>query len=166
MQPSPIAVTAPMVAVSTRSLVTARRYDIAVKWRFFHHLMSGGDERAEAIYRWHIWVRSGSRMVAGVATDIWKMTPDDYVTSARNLLASMTAKGFLTSGAVPVDPHGELLGGAHRVACALALGIDTSPVIRSDRMAWAPPWGEDWFVAAGIDDADLDRLRSDWQSLT
>ena len=155
----------PVVTVSTHSLVTARRYDIAVKWRFFRHLMSGSDGRAETIYRWHIWVRSGARMTAGVATDVWKMTPDDYVTAARSLFASMTAKGFLPSGAVPVDPNGELLVGAHRVACALALGIDTSPVIRPNKYVWAPPWNEDWFVEAGMDDADLNRLRSDWKSL-
>lgn len=165
MQPASVAVTSPVVAVSTRSLVTARRYDLAVKWRLFHHLMSGGDERAETIYRWHIWIRSGSRMAAGVATDVYKITPDDYVTAARDLLASMTAKGFLPAGAVPVDPHGELLGGAHRVACALALGIDTSPVISSDRYAWAPPWGEEWFVAAGMPDDDLERLRRDMNEL-
>ena len=144
------------------SLVTPRRLDLAVKWRFFAHLRHGGDEDAERVYRWHIGERSGHRMQAGIPTDKWKQSTDDYVTSARTLLASMQDMGFLASGAVPVDPNGELLDGSHRVACALAIGVPQISVMRLTRKAWAPPWDLAWFATHGMTRADLVRVLADF----
>jgi hypothetical protein len=150
----------------TKAFVTERRYDLAVKWRLFRHLLHGGDDPdAENLYRWHIEKRSGTRMRAGLATDQWKKTLDDYVASARALFESMREDGFRLSGAVPVDPAGELLDGSHRVACALALGVEMIPAKREARHAWAPPWGYEWFVANGMGYDDLARLCRDFREL-
>lgn len=105
-------------------------------------------------------------MRAGLHTDGWKRTLDDYVGAARGLCRSMAEDGFRSDGAVPIDPAGELLDGAHRVACALALGIDAVPVKREARYAWAPGWGYEWFVAAGMGHDDLERLCRDFKELT
>lgn len=105
-------------------------------------------------------------MRAGLATDGWKRSVDDYVFVARGLLQSIRRHGFLLVEAVPIDPNGELLNGAHRVACALALGIDAVPVKREARYAWAPGWGYEWFVAAGMGHDDLERLCRDFKELT
>ena len=104
-------------------------------------------------------------MKAGLATDKWKLTIDDYVRSCIALLASMTAAGFRNDGAIPVDPDGELLGGAHRLACAIALELDAVVISRQPMYAWAPPWGRDWFVAAGMSRHQLARLDRDWSNL-
>lgn len=138
---------------------------MAVKWRFFRHLRLGGDEDAERVYRWHLFKRSGTRMKAGLATDVWKRGLDDYVTAAQGLLASMKANGFLQKYAVPIDPDGELLNGSHRVACALALGIPSIPVIRQVSYCWAPQWDYDWFLRNGMPARDLERLDEDWREL-
>lgn len=137
-----------------------------MKKRFFSHLHGGGDPDSEHVYRWHIEKRSGARMRAGLSTDRWKTCLDDYVASARGLFESIREDGFQLSGAIPIDPLGELLGGSHRVACALALGIETVPVMHGDRDAWAPAWGYDWFVANGMGHDDLARLCRDWQEMT
>src|SRR5688572_21516981 len=129
----------------TGALVTERRYDLAVKWRLFRHWLEGSDEDSVRVYLWHIAARSGKRLQQGLATDAWKMTLDDYVVSAALLCRSMAYSGFDPSHAVPIDPDGELLGGAHRVACALALGLDVVPVERRENRVWAPAWGIDWF---------------------
>lgn len=105
-------------------------------------------------------------MAAGVPTDVWKVTLEDYISAAGALCASMALRGFLPQGAVPVDPDGELLGGAHRVACALALGIEEIPVERKQNRVWAPPWGEQWFRDHGMPVEDLERLRQDWEALS
>ncbi|MCK9549129.1 hypothetical protein [Aquamicrobium sp.] len=97
--------------------------------------------------------------------DIWKWSVDDYVEAAETLFASMAHNGFLSEYAVPIDPDGELLGGAHRVACALALGIGEIPVVRKPYRAWAPPWGREWFVANGMAKEDLDRVSRDYVDL-
>ncbi len=139
--------------------------DIAVKYRFFVNLLRGGDDGAERVYRWHIEQRSGARMAMGFKTDGWKVDLDDYVNSAKALFDSMLGQGFAKFYAVPIDPEQELLDGSHRVACALALWMDSIPVIISTKRAWAPPWGHDWFVAKNMPQPDLDRLESDWEFL-
>ena len=101
-------------------------------------------------------------MDAGLATDKWKLTLDDYVRSARNLYDSMAKDGFQSSGAIPVDPDGELLDGSHRVACALAQGISLVSVMRLTRKAWAPPWGVSWFVEHGMQHDEIRRITNDW----
>lgn len=91
-----------------------------------------------------------------------KSGTDQYVTDCRNLLISMATKGYDPAYAIPIDPDGELLGGAHRLACALALGIETVPVERKEQKAWAPEWNQETLVMHGIDATDLDRIRADW----
>lgn len=78
----------------------------------------------------------------------------------------MAHRGFLPEGAVPVDPDGELLGGAHRVACALALGIEEIAIERKENRAWAPPWDMQWFIDHGMGEEDLERLRQDWRFMS
>lgn len=104
-------------------------------------------------------------MRAGLATDRWKQSLDDYVKSAETLATSMSMYGFLDEHAVPVDSDHELLDGSHRVACALAQGIETIPVVEHQRRAWAPPWDYEWFVANGMARDDLERVRDDWLQL-
>lgn len=139
-----------------------------MKWRFFRSLHNGGTpdhEAAKALYIWHIVERSGQRMDAGLATDGWKLSVEDYVASASNLHASMCRHGFLDEFAVPVDPDGELLAGSHRVACALALGIDEIPVRQERNRVWAPAWGYPWFVGHKCPVGGLTRILFDYAEM-
>lgn len=138
-------------------LVTPRRYDLAVKWRYFRYLITGEDEDSERVYIWHIAQRRMSGFV-----DAEKQNWDDFYEGVRNLLVSMINNGFDPKHAIPIDPDGELLGGAHRVACALALG-ESVHVRPMHHRAWAPSWGRDWFVEHGMESADLARLDADWK---
>ena len=140
--------------------------DLAVKWRFFRHLLSGSDPDAVRVYKWHILKRSGKRMQAGLATDVYKGTIDDYIVSAAATLGSMNRYGFKPEYALVTDPNGEILTGAHRLAAALALEIKSIPVEKSDRRVWAPPWNYDWFVRAGMNASDLTRLSKDFQEIS
>ena len=125
--------------------------DLAVKARYFRHLIGGDDPDAEDIYFWHIEKRSGQRMAAGLRTDQWKACLEDYRASSAALLASMQEAGFDPSQAIPIDGNRELMGGAHRLACAIALDLDKVPVIQyTDRFAWPPAWDLQWFADAGM----------------
>lgn len=104
-------------------------------------------------------------MKAGVATDQWKRTLDDYVNAAQAMFCDMAINGFRAECSIPVDSDHELLDGSHRLACALALNIEAVPVIEYQRRAWAPPWDYDWFVAKGMSQSDLSRLTSDWMKM-
>ena len=80
-------------------------------------------------------------------------------------MQSMQREGFNPKQAIPIDPDRELLAGAHRLACAIALGIDTVPVERRTNKVWAPPWDYEWFVNAGMDFDNLMRLERDWETI-
>lgn len=155
-----------MLRCQTQRLVTPRRFDLAVKWRLFRHLVWGNDPDAIRIYRWHIETRKASNAKVNLGMD-GKSGTDHYIETASALCASMALRGFvdIPEWRIPVDPNGELLGGAHRVACALALEIAQVPVVRMPQLAWAPPWGEQWFIDQGMAGEDLERLRQDWKSL-
>lgn len=139
---------------------------MAIKARLFSHLLHGDDEDAIRVYLWHIVTRRQANLSVGVGMDANKATDAEYVPQAAALLASMVEKGFDPAFPIPIDPNGELLGGAHRVACALALGVEEVPVERKAQMVWAPAWGEQWFTAHGCLAEDLERIRRDWTALT
>src|SRR5688572_11114760 len=149
----------------TVHLVTPRRWDLAVKWRFFRHLLSNTDADAERVYRWHIEARRSANAKVHLGMD-GKSGTDQYVQDCGRLVISMGAHGFKSECAIPIDPNGELLGGAHRVACALALGIEAVPVSRQARVAWAPAWDEAWFIAADTRAVDLAHIRKDWRAIS
>lgn len=151
-------------SVRTADLITPRRIDLAVKWRFFCHLLNGDDPDSERVYRWHIEARKVANAKVNLGMDS-KSGTDQYVTDCHNLISSMQQHGFLPKYAVPIDLDGELLGGAHRVACAVALGIDQVPVSREDRYVFAPSWGFAWFLDNGMPTDDLERLDQDWRAL-
>jgi len=137
---------------------------VAVKWRFFSHLQFGGDEDAVRVYKEHIEKRSGHRMRAGLATDVWKMVTDDYVAAATALHASMVRDGYDPRYPIPLDVEGRLLNGSHRLACALALDLKEVPIEAAHYLAWAPPWGEAWFKEHMP--GDFLRISTDWMHLT
>lgn len=100
-------------------------------------------------------------MAAGLATDVWKQTIDHYVSAASTLYRSMVQGGFDDRCPIPVDPFGEILNGSHRLACALALDLESVPVDQKNRPVWAPPWGEAWFKDNGLEPRELEAIRWD-----
>jgi hypothetical protein len=116
----------------------------------FLSLNSEHPEPAQRDYVNHIWARCGARMTLGLPTDGNKFSLFDYIAYAIDLYESMKARGFDPSHPIPVDEEGDILGGAHRIACALALGKNVI-VARSKNRAWAPEWGTHWFLREGFD---------------
>lgn len=148
--------------IACSSLITPRRYDLAIKWRFFSNL---SDPDARQLYIWHIWQRKAANAKIGLGTDSNKADLNDYLVKAYELCCSMKEYGFDPQYAIPVDPDGEILGGAHRLACAIALGFKSVPVGWQEKRVWAPTWDRQWFVDAGVSADDLARLDADWMAL-
>lgn len=130
-----------------------------MKWRLFRHLTGGGDPGAERAYRWHIALRRRSGFVDGAKPDV-----EAFVPLAGALLLSMQNFGYHKTFPIPVDPNGDILGGAHRLACAIALGIPAWIEPRPER-AWAPAWGLRWFMDRDFPDDDVKRLVDDWKRM-
>lgn len=76
----------------------------------------------------------------------------------------MRARGFDAAYPVPIDPNNEILGGAHRTACALALGMDVIAQ-RRDTAAWAPAWDAAWFKRYGMPERQVEGLLVDYHTL-
>lgn len=140
------------------------RMDLGVKARFFAHLHGGGDPDSERVYRWHIDKRRGANAAQGIGMDAGKVDTDDYVTAAKALARSMAAKGFDRRFPIPIDKHGNLMGGAHRTACAIALDCDAWVQVRPGA-AWAPQWGRQWFIDNGMESDDQYALQVYWDKL-
>ena len=151
--------------IPTVRLISRRRYDLAVKWRLFRHFITGADPDSIRVYQWHIEARKSTNAKVNVGMDSNKRDLGIYVRAAADLCESMTRIGFVPSYAIPIDPDIELLGGAHRTACALALGIDDVPVVSMPQRVWAPPWDLQWFIDNGMNDSDLERLKSDFEGM-
>lgn len=143
-----------MPFLPANKLLSPRRLDLIIKWRFFRHLMTGDDGDAERLYRWHVKKRTTINRPPGMR-----------LSAAKKLYESILKNGFNPSFSVPVDQNGELLDGGHRTACCLALGEKVHVVTREGQ-AWAPPWGIEWFEKKGMAEDDLARLRSDFDSLS
>ena len=104
-------------------------------------------------------------MKAGLPTDAWKLSLQDYLASAQTLYEDIKRAGFSPRYPIPVDPDGELLNGSHRVALGLALGLKTIPVRLEARYVWAPPWNTQWFINNSVNPDDLVRTIRDFEAL-
>lgn len=153
-----------ILSVKAGTLVKPRRLDIAVKWRLFRHLMCEHFPSAVDLYRWHIEKRSGNRMQAGLATDRWKRSIDDYMVSAQ-ALAQSVRDGFDSRFPVPVDNNGDILDGSHRLAAALVAGSIRIPIEPRDTLAWAPAWDRAWFIDNGLPPDQVASLERDLTAL-
>jgi hypothetical protein len=146
--------------------LSKKRLDVAVKWRYFNHLIGGNDNDAEHVYQQTILARNGDRMLRGLTTDGWKLSLEHWIDASKALLASMQENGFAEREAIPLDKHGEILNGSHRLACSLALGFHTVPTWRlQDKEAWAPEWGLDWFKANEFRPDDIERIVTDFEAM-
>lgn len=105
-------------------------------------------------------------MEAGIATDMWKRKPEDYLAAAEDLYRSMSLLGYDYIHPIDIDPARELLNGSHRVACSLALGIKEVAVRPQVIMAWADPWDAQWFFDAGMDDDGIASLAKTMRKLS
>ena len=102
-------------------------------------------------------------MVSGMTTDGWKENVEHWILGAKELCDSMYKNGFLPQHAIPIDEDGELLNGAHRVACAIAYSLPAIYTWQVDKKAWAPAWDYKWFKDNGCPSKDLKRIDSDWR---
>jgi hypothetical protein len=144
--------------VDPRSLLTPDRLDFAVKHRFFRHLLNGGDDDAERVYRWHIQARTGGRELRS-----WKVCLDDYTKACVDLLASMRG-GYDPAQPVVVGSNGVLMDGAHRISCALLLRCQIK-VMSAPQPSKARAWGRGEMIEQGIAASDLERIQSDFARL-
>jgi len=148
-----------------RAILSPRRLDVVVKYLFFLALIENRDVAIyEKLYRKHIELRTGGaeKRDASNGRLSEKRSVDDYVAACHALLHSMRTNGFQDKHAIPLGVDGSLLNGAHRLACALALGLR----IAVERMPMSGPgWGFDWSVQREFSAAELSLVLGGWCTL-
>lgn len=141
-----------------QNLLKFERLDIAVKWRYFYYLYYGLDHDAERIYKWHIEKRTN-----GKEPRSWKQSIEDYVSSCKELLKNMKEEGFNPDWPIEYGKNGRLRDGAHRIACALLLGLNVYfKIVPLDGTA---RWSEKWFLRYKIDPKELIKIKLIWHWL-
>ncbi|MCS3810976.1 FkbM family methyltransferase [Xanthomonas sp. 4461] len=147
--------------VAPVALWTPDRLDIAAKLRFAQHYLGQASDDAvdaTALYRRHIHQRT-----AGQEPDaLGKTCVADYELAFATLIEQVREQGFQTHCAIPIDGHGRLLNGAHRLAAALALGLETVPVIRLPAPWAAVDWGMAWFLHNSFAAEQINALLRSW----
>jgi hypothetical protein len=143
----------PADPVDPHHFVVPARLDIVVKLMFFE------DVDHAWIYRRHIEGRTGGRERRS-----WKTSVGDYLTAASDLMRSMRSNGFDPSHPVEFGSNLNLRGGAHRIACALWLGIPIHVRI-ADKPGNAALWDEGYMRRAGMTDRDLAPVMARFEGL-
>jgi hypothetical protein len=130
-------------------ILTPRRLDIAVKVGFFRHLVNDDDPESIIDYGLHINGRTG-----GAEPGSSKTTLRDYIVEACKLLDSMMKHGFDTSSPIVLCRTPRLRNGAHRLSCALTLGIVPYRVLHNEP-GRSPPWDRAVMERSGLNSARI-----------
>ena len=141
------------------NLFPSHRLDLIIKYLYFKRpdlVAFKGDETVniyERMYKQHIMQRTGAQEKAtSKEKDLGlkdKTSIEDYITRAEELKSSMLKEGFKKEHEVSVYECGAPLNGAHRIACAKALGIDpVYKVVKGKGLKW------DFYELSGFLDMD------------
>ncbi len=143
------------------SIWTADRLDIGAKvlyTRAYLDPLMPDRDIDRAVYRRHIAERTAGREPEALS----KTTLEDYERCFIALIESIRAEGFHDASAIPIDEEGRILNGAHRLAVAIALELDTVPVIRIPKPWRGTEWGCRWFLQHGFNPPEINRLLRAW----
>lgn len=149
-----------------RTLLHPGRMDVAVKALYARALLGGPAAHsgypAEDVYLRHIQFRTGG---AEPGDEGRKGSLASFTLEFARLVESMKAHGFDPACPIPVARRtGLILNGAHRLAAALAIGLERVPVIREDGVDGLT-WDFDWFVRHAFRPGELDEIARAWIEL-
>ncbi len=158
--------TRPMLeTLSPRLLLFPNRLDIACKYLLFKELETAEpDQFIIELYKKHILKRTGGREKTDkrLPDQTQKTNVDDYIVSAKQLLASMKDSGFDKRFPIPYYDKG-IENGAHRIACALYLGID---IIGTQIVpARYKTWDKKWFSRKSFTKEEIQLLETTFKRL-
>jgi len=94
------------------------RFDMMAKHLFVRHRKLRSCTFFEDLYRAHIKTFNG-----GNEKTPPKHTVDDFVESFQQLIESLGLNDFNSKYAIPLNAHGQICNGSHRLAACLCLGI-------------------------------------------
>lgn len=143
-------------------LLSARRLDIAAKVLFLD-LWEHCPKYAEKIYLEHVRAMTKGSFVEPYSS---KNSPESFVSSFLSLYESIKKEGYReNAGPVPVDRNFRPMGGAHRIAICMKLGIRV-PVAILPVDAEYDIYDQKYFERQGMDEDVLDQIVRKYVSLS
>lgn len=143
--------------INTKELFNRKRLDLIVKYLYAKEIFEKPDnlyskDIYKDLYIRHILMRNGG--VTSHLETLQKRCVDDYCKEFEKLICNMREKGFDKNFPVEITTGGLISNGAHRIATAMALGINTEAIIKDDGFSW----GFDWFNDNGFNIEDKQRI--------
>lgn len=137
------------------------RLDVYLKKLYFDFLQDKHrgalGRKIQENYKLHIFHRTrGVEPKDYQGQDINKNSITDYRTSCSVMLQDMRKNGYNPKFPIPLNYKGELLNGAHRLACAKSLGLE--PFFLRVENVLAPVWDEKWFLINGYSEKFISHL--------
>ncbi|MDC0506276.1 hypothetical protein OAN96_01640, partial [Candidatus Gracilibacteria bacterium] len=123
------------------------RLDVFVKILYIKAFLEGENyEYFKKLYIDHIRIYNGGK-------EEHKNNYKDFLDDFHTLIKSFTEKGFDHDFPIPLNSKGELLNGAHRLACCIYFGI--KPVYKKSPSDISINWGLKWFQSNGFKQKDI-----------
>ncbi|WP_249979311.1 tetratricopeptide repeat protein [Vreelandella olivaria] len=149
------------IKISPRQLLTPQRLDLLVKLQYAKHLISEKEENSSIdwykIYLRHIYLRTRGNEPGSSH----KNNLIDYTIIFSEVINSIRNNGFNDLYSVPVAKDGIPVNGAHRTAAALALKIESIPIVLSNKEVGAK-WDLEWFINHGFNEKEVHELVYSW----
>lgn len=143
--------------INTKELFNRKRLDLIVKYLYAKELLEKCDnlyskDICKDLYIRHILMRNGG--VTSHLETLQKQCVDEYCKEFEKLIYSMKENGFDKNFPAEITTDGLISNGSHRIAAAMALGINTETIIKNDGHSWS----FEWFNNNGFNNEDKQRI--------
>ena len=147
--------------VDPAQLLTSRRFDVIAKYLYVKNYVNRGlSDHWKDLYLEHIKVFNGYVESDGSG----KVGPDGFIDSFNSLIESIRDNGLSGECIIPRGESGDILDGAHRLACALYFGLKVD-VVDVEFSSVDFSFNQDYFQEGGMSDIFLDEMALEYAKL-
>lgn len=145
------------VEIAAKSLVSAERLDIGIKWLLMRDIMNHQENPSiRSLYARHIYAwtqgREGFMPTSGKIKD----GINEYIDSAKKLIEEISENKCNPEYAVPISADNEPLDGVHRIAACIEadipLWVRKRPGLKPDIKPYT------WYLENGFTTSDMQRI--------
>lgn len=154
-----------------KDFVTEKRLDIVIRYMYAKELLQGiGDGEGCRLYTKFIEKKGleepiSNKVFAFFSDYEQKIGVSAYKESFQELIRSMKTKDFEKEYFVPLDKHGEIINGAHRLAAALALEIPAWAVDFPLFEGFGFDFSQEWMERNGFSHEEIQTVKERLEQL-
>ena len=147
--------------VDAVQLLTSGRFDVIAKYLYVKNYVNRGrSDRWRELYLEHVKIFNGYVENDGSG----KVGPESFVNSFDALIESIRGNGLSEDCIIPRGGSGDILDGAHRLACALYFGLQVD-VVDVEFSSADFSFNQDYFEERGMSESYLDEMALEYAKL-